>query len=63
MYGIILQNFQKHIQNVYKTYSFCIQISYRVGNQLFDLPFLTRIYKYKAVWDALKKTLVSLKLE
>ncbi len=29
MYGIILRNFQKRIQNVYKTYSFRIQISYR----------------------------------
>ncbi len=29
MYGIVLRNFQKHIQNVYKTYSFRIQISYR----------------------------------
>ena len=30
MYGIVLRNFQKRIQNVYKTYSFRIQISYRV---------------------------------
>ena len=37
MYGIVLQNFQKRIQNVYKTYSFCIQISYRV---IFNFNFI-----------------------
>ena len=30
MYGIILQNYQKRIQNIYKIYHFHIQISYRV---------------------------------
>ncbi len=39
MYGIVLWNFQKRIQNVYKTYSFRIQISYRAGSG-FDI----RIY-------------------
>ncbi len=34
MYGIVLQNFQKRIQNVYKTYSFHIQISYRDNKHL-----------------------------
>jgi len=30
MYGIILRNYQKRIQNIYKMYYFHIQISYRV---------------------------------
>ncbi len=34
MYGIVLQNFQKRIQNLYKTYSFHIQISYRADTGL-----------------------------
>ncbi len=32
MYGIILWNYQKCIQNIYKMYHFHIQISYRAGN-------------------------------
>src|SRR6266540_2338399 len=31
MYGIILRNYQKRIQNIYKMYHFYIQISYREG--------------------------------
>src|SRR6266542_2330361 len=36
MYRIILRNFQKRIQNVYKTYSFRIQISYRAKKPFTD---------------------------
>ena len=31
MYGIILRNYQKRIQNIYKMYHFHIQISYRAA--------------------------------
>ena len=61
MYGIVLRNFQKRIQNVYKTYSFRIQISYRAtGPQLdyspegglislSDRPYLERQYADETV--------------
>ncbi len=44
MYGIVLQNFQKRIQNVYKTYSFRIQISYRATIIILNINDYHNIY-------------------
>ena len=47
MYGIVLQNFQKRIQNVYKTYGFRIQISYRAGDKCMCIDYRDHNVKTK----------------
>src|SRR6266540_6669433 len=47
MYGIILRNYQKRIQNIYKMYHFHIQISYR------EVKWLTVLDLASAYWQIL----------
>ncbi len=57
MYEIVLQNFQKRIQNVYKTYSFCIQISYRAGQSVDD--YANKFQRLQRKTDAIGRTLIA----